>query len=130
MDSLKVKGDAMAVVYRHAKNKRDATVTLHPNVAEQLEIYLGRPTEERGEPISPEDSIGEAAVHGKDNKGVDMEAARSAWFSEASTDDQRARREQSDFLRYEASDGTFADFHANRHQFVTLLHRYSGRIPR
>lgn len=58
----------------------------------------------------------------------DLAAARAAWLEEAETDEEREQREQTDFLAYEDSDGLFADFHSNRHTFITNLAR-SGIAP-
>ena len=35
--------------------------------------------------------------------------------------EERSRRESSDFLQYCNEDGSFADFHANRHTFISKL---------
>ena len=49
----------------------------------------------------------------------DLAAARQAWIDAAPTDEERQRREASDFLRYEDSAGRFADFHATRHTYIS-----------
>ena len=54
---------------------------------------------------------------------LDLKAAREAWLSEAKTAEERAKREESDFLCYRDEDGLYADFHANRHTFITNLRR-------
>jgi len=54
---------------------------------------------------------------------ADLEAAREKWISDAETDSEQAERERSDFLTYCDEDGCFADFHANRHTFITNLAR-------
>lgn len=53
----------------------------------------------------------------------DLAAARKAWLEEAKTEDERSRRKLSDFLRYKDTLGRYADFHANRHTFITNLGR-------
>jgi integrase len=58
----------------------------------------------------------------------DLEAARNEWLSSLPDNDKGAA-EQSDFLRYEDSDGRFADFHALRHTFLSRLGR-SGASPK
>lgn len=45
------------------------------------------------------------------------------------TDAERVVREKSDFLAYCDSSGRYADFHSNRHTFITTLER-SGVSPR
>ena len=51
----------------------------------------------------------------------DLKAARMAWIAEAKTDDERQRREESDFLSYADKDGRVADFHATRHTFISQI---------
>ncbi len=51
----------------------------------------------------------------------DLEAARLVWIQEASNEDERQAREDSDFLLYINHAGRFADFHANRHTYITNL---------
>lgn len=55
----------------------------------------------------------------------DLQSARDAWIAEIDADDteERERREASDYLTYENAAGLFADFHANRHTFITNLSR-------
>ncbi|MFU7561306.1 tyrosine-type recombinase/integrase [Stieleria sp. JC731] len=52
---------------------------------------------------------------------IDLANARETWIDEAETDQERERRRNSDFLQYKDGDGVFADFHSNRHTFVTNL---------
>jgi hypothetical protein len=55
---------------------------------------------------------------------ADLEQARNEWLAADSlSDEERANREKSDFLKYQDSSGRFADFHANRHTFITNLSR-------
>lgn len=56
----------------------------------------------------------------------DMDAARAAWISEAKTPQAKAAREQSDFLRYQDSQGRFADFHGWRHTGISRVVRHAG----
>ena len=60
---------------------------------------------------------------------ADLKAARKKWIEEAQTRKQKAEREASDFLRYKDSAGKFADFHSNRHTFITNL-EHVGVSPR
>ena len=59
---------------------------------------------------------------------ADLDAARKAWLQAVSSDEERAAREQSDFLRYEDSAGLFADFHALRHTFLSRLGRSGASL--
>ena len=49
----------------------------------------------------------------------DLQAARTAWIEEAATDNERERRNESDFLLYRDKDGRVADFHATRHTYIS-----------
>jgi len=49
----------------------------------------------------------------------DLGAARRKWLSES--DQERADREKTDFLKYIDSQNRYADFHSNRHTFITNL---------
>jgi len=53
----------------------------------------------------------------------DLAAARRAWLAEATDEFELQARQESDFLKYEDSQGKFADFHALRHTFITNLSR-------
>ncbi|MGL6193731.1 MAG: hypothetical protein ACRC2T_02775 [Thermoguttaceae bacterium] len=48
----------------------------------------------------------------------DFDAARKKWLAETENDEERVLREESDFLRYENSEGKYADFHGLRHTFI------------
>ena len=51
---------------------------------------------------------------------TDLEAARANWIAEARENDQeRQRREQSDFLGYRNQAGDVADFHSIRHTYIS-----------
>lgn len=61
---------------------------------------------------------------------ADLETARQAWLQEAGVAAvERSRREASNFLVYQDDTGLFADFHALRHSYITLLAR-SGVSPK
>ena len=51
----------------------------------------------------------------------DLAAARTAWIEEAQTDNEKERRNASDFLRYQDAAGRVADFHATRHTYISGL---------
>jgi len=51
----------------------------------------------------------------------DLAAARAIWIHEVDNMKDRRQREASDFLKYQDSQGRFADFHSLRHTFVTNL---------
>ena len=52
----------------------------------------------------------------------DLEGARGAWIQAAEDDEaEQKKRAESDFLKYRDEEGRYADFHALRHSFVTLI---------
>ncbi len=51
----------------------------------------------------------------------DLAAARRRWLKESTTDAERAERERSDFLQYQDADGRYADFHAQRHTYISAI---------
>jgi integrase len=61
---------------------------------------------------------------------LDLEQARKAWIDEAKKDrKERKRREETDYLQYQDENGLYADFHANRHTFISNLAK-SGVSPK
>ena len=60
----------------------------------------------------------------------DLERARAAWIEGAKKNKkERKRREESDYLQYQDEQGLYADFHANRHTFISNLAK-SGVSPK
>lgn len=54
----------------------------------------------------------------------DLKVARERWLKEAEKEpDLHAERQKSDFLAYRDQEGLFADFHSNRHTFISNLSR-------
>jgi integrase/recombinase XerD len=60
---------------------------------------------------------------------LDLKAARKKWIEEAKSKKEKSEREKTDFLKYRNDAGLFADFHSNRHTFITNLEK-SGVSPR
>ena len=54
---------------------------------------------------------------------ADLLAAKRKWIDEADDEAECRRRERSDFLEHEDDNNRFADFHSNRHTFITNLER-------
>ena len=87
------------------------------------------------EQLSDEDRVVVLGVPGgKERKTHKMmryhlEAARKAWLEEAETLEDRQARERTDFLKYRCDSGLLADFHSNRHLFITSLER-AGVSPK
>ena len=105
-----------------SKRRKKDVLPLHPLVVERLQAWLkGRGAVNRTEPLfrltTPK---GEFRRTSKMMRR-DLAAARAAWIEEAETDDEKAKREASDFLTYRDAEGLFADFHAHRHTFISNL---------
>ncbi len=106
----------------YSKRRRRDTQVLHPDLAQRIAVWLDGKTVETSAVLLPI----VARSGGFERKTakmmrVDLAAARAAWLQEAQDDEARAERDRSDFLKYEDSQKRFADFHANRHTFITNL---------
>jgi len=110
------------VLAAYAKGKRTDDVPLHTAVVERLRKWLAT----QGD-LGPDERLFSLQTPGghwrKTNKMMrkDLEAAREAWIDEAETPAEQSDRERSDFLTYQDEDGLFADFHSNRHTFISNL---------
>jgi len=110
----------------YSKRRRRDTQVLHPELARQLKLWLAQKTW-----LTPTNlvfPISGRVPGGIDRKThkmmhLDLAAARKKWLEEATTDEERSRREQTDFLAYQNHAGRFADFHSCRHIFITSLER-------
>jgi len=121
--SFDLEGDppTMTVAAGFSKRRRRDTQVLHPDVVARLEAWLAC----RGEPGAKGLLFPVSARSGGQERKTykmmreDLAAARRKWIAEK---DSR-KRKQSDFLTYCNHDGLFADFHSNRHTFITNLCR-------
>lgn len=116
-------GDAPTVTVAafYSKRRRRDRIELHPAVVDLLRAWLrDRPREVLLWPVSGKVPRGRTRKTAKMMR-VDLEAARQQWLGEATNEEERDARAASDFLAYRADDGTFADFHANRHSFITAV---------
>jgi len=97
------------------KNKRQAVQPLPHDVAGTLREYLrDKPS---GAPVWP----GKWNTRAFLMVQADLQAAREQWLKTAQNAPQRERMEQSDFLAYCDGQGRYADFHALRHSFITMV---------
>ncbi len=120
------------VAAAYSKRKRQDSQILHPELVRRLKEWLeSKVGLANGELLFPVSGRVPGGTERKTNKMMrrDLQAARDVWLNEAATDEERAAREQSDLLKYETDDGLFADFHANRHMFITNLER-AGISPK
>lgn len=106
----------------YSKNGRADILPLHPNVAEQLRLWLSRrPELGADDPLFRLRSPGGGFRRTSKMMKRDLESARKQWIKAGKTTGEKVRREGTDFLQYCNNDGLFADFHANRHTFISNL---------
>jgi site-specific recombinase XerD len=116
----------------YSKRKRQDTQILHPEVVRRLKDWLATKPD-----IKPDDllfPISGRVPGGKERKThkmmrLDLEAARSKWIEDGKSPEDQKRRTESDFLAYRSEDGLYADFHSNRHMFITGLEQ-AGLSPK
>ena len=105
----------VVVAARSSKRRKRDRQELPPRVVPLLRSWLsGRP---EGKAVFPLPRATARMLR------ADLSAARAAWLDEASTPQERQRREESDFLAYIDAEGRYRDFHSLRHTFVTALSR-------
>ena len=107
----------------YSKNGRDDKLPLHPMVVEELRDWLGQQKRTPSQPLFHLKSAGGELRDTANMMRRDLAAARQSWIAETNDPDEVQRRNESDFLRYKNSAGLFADFHANRHTFISNLAR-------
>ncbi len=122
----------VTVAAAYSKRKRTDTQVLHPEVAARLREWLA--TKEQLPPDAPLFPVSDKVKGGKDRRTskmmlTDLKAARKKWIEEGKTPEEKEARKKSDFLSYCDENGLYADFHANRHTFITNLSRV-GVKPR
>lgn len=124
LGSLDLNSESPIVVIAaaYSKNGRADKIPLHPILAQVLGQWLA----DQG--IGPKDYLfplrtpnGECRRTSKMMKR-DLKVARERWIKEADKEPEvQAERTKSDFLSYQNHDGLFADFHSNRHTFISNL---------
>ena len=123
--NLKRNNPTVAVEAAYSKHRRDDTQILHPDIVERflkwIEIRKPASESEILFPISGKTSDVDRRT--SEMMMFDLNFARNLWLSESKDDTERQTRSASDFLRYQDSQGKFADFHALRHTFITNLSR-------
>ena len=126
--SLRLKEDppTATVAAAYSKRKNDEKQVLHPEVVRRLDEWLlTKRSLEQDDLLFPVSGKVPGGTERKTAKMMrrDLKSAKSKWIEESQTDFEKADREQSDFLEYRDNDGLFADFHSNRHTFITSLER-------
>ena len=125
--------DTPMIVVRagYSKRRREDNMALHPDIADRFKKWL-----EIRQPASDEEilfpiSQASCGVERKtsDMLAFDLAAARQFWIAETDDEAEQKKRHASDFLKYQDTDGKFADFHALRHTFITNL-SYANIAPK
>ena len=114
----------------YSKRKRTDMQVLHPDIVICFQEWLSGKTFERDELLFPI-SKKAGGIERKTSKmmRIDLQSARDQWLDESKFEQERLEREKSDFLCYKDHQGHYADFHANRHTFITNLAR-AGVSPK
>jgi integrase len=108
-----------------SKNRKQADQPLPADMADVLKNYLW--SKPAGLPVWPGKSW---PVHASMMIQRDLAKAREKWLSAAHDAPDRDRREASDFLAYRDAEGRYADFHALRHSFITMVGKLPGISPK
>ena len=115
----------VTVAAAYSKHRREDVVPLHPNLVGELRAWFS------GKPLNvllwPGKWASQCSAASMIRKDIDK--ARSSWIGEALSEDERASRERSDFLRYRNVAGEVIDFHSLRHTFITRLVQ-AGVLPK
>jgi site-specific recombinase XerD len=124
-DSFALDGDTPTAKVEASctKNRKEAAQPLPLGVVKSLRDYLANKA--AGGIVWPGNWVlrGAAMIRG------DLEEARKAWLQSFHDTRQLAEKAPSDFLAYRDSEGRYADFHALRHSFITMVGK-AGVSPR
>ena len=108
----------------YSKRRREDMQILHPEVVSLLNEWLdAKPELGSDDLLFPVSGKVPGGKERKTHKMMqrDLEAARKKWIQEGETEAEMEAREKTDFLNYRDDNGLFADFHSNRHLFITSL---------
>jgi len=107
----------------YSKRRKPESLPLHVTVVARLKVWLASRNLSANDPLF---ELRQSKGHWRKTAKMmrkDLEAARKKWLSESRDAQEKAKRKESDFLTYCDANGLFADFHANRHTFITKLGR-------
>ena len=109
----------------YSKRRREDTQVLHPELSRQLREWIATKNIKPDKPMFPISGRVPGGFERKTSKMIqhDLKAARAKWWEESKDSDECWKRIQSDFLRYCNHNGLYADFHSQRHRFITSLDR-------
>lgn len=122
---LKSSPPSVQVKAKSSKRRKKERLPLHEHVVAMFTTWLR--TKEGLSNMAPLFALRSASGEFRRTGEMmrkDLEAARSLWLQEVEEGTpERKRRKESSFLTYQDTEGLFADFHANRHTFITNLGR-------
>ncbi|HEY1064768.1 MAG TPA: tyrosine-type recombinase/integrase [Pirellulales bacterium] len=105
-----------------SKRLKDELLPLHSSLVPHLRTWLKTKVGDADRPVLPLKQPGGGLRNTSKMVQADLAAAREAWLKEAVGDPAELdRRVESDFLLYRSRSGEFADFHAQRHGFISML---------
>ena len=109
----------------YSKRRRRDVQVLHAVLVERFRKWLANRKSTECEILFPVSRLTGAERKTAKMMREDLAAARRKWLAE----DETERHGKSDFLKYIDSQGRYADFHSNRHTFITNL-SLAGVSPR
>ncbi len=115
--SLDADTPTVTVEAAYSKHRRRDEVPLHLALVAELRPWLS--TKPKGAPLWGGKWAKQYSAAAMIRR--DLDAARTAWIGEATTEKEKGQRENSDFLKHRDQGGEVVDFHALRHTFVTNL---------
>lgn len=105
------------------KNRKEAVQPLPPDVASSLRVFLT--SKPAGAIVWP----GNWTLRGAAMIRGDLKDARKTWLQSFQDARQRTEAERSGYLAYRDAEGRYADFHALRHSYITMVGK-SGVSPK
>jgi hypothetical protein len=115
-------GEFVHFTSRPVEGRKNDVVPLHPAVVTRfLDCLKGKDGLGPKEPIFALRSKGGSLRATSKMMRLDLGRARAAWLEAAKDRTEREHWEKSDFLKYKDENSLYADFHANRHTFITNL---------
>ena len=123
LSQIVLDGDSPAITVSaaYSKRRREDSIPLHPVVVEELKAWLAPKKLGNQDVVFALASSNGYLRYTSKMMAADLKTARAAWIAEAANDNEREEREKSSFLRYQSDAVVYADFHANRHTFITNL---------
>jgi integrase len=109
----------------YSKRRRTDVMPIRVDLAKRIQDWIA--SKKKFDPTKPLVNI--ALKRTAEMLKKDLAAARASWIAESPNAEERHRREQSSFLKYQNEQGQYADFHALRKTFITNLSR-AGVSPK